>query len=76
MPYFDRFDICAAYAQLEDDYNVGGWLRDRPSNQRRKESCGVQLHRIGYREGAGGRDMNENAQAIYGEAVARLGLPT
>lgn len=44
----NRYSICQAYAQLEADYNVGGWVRERPSNQRRKESIGVQLHRIGY----------------------------
>lgn len=46
------FDICQAYAQLESDYNVGGWLRERPSNQRRRESIGVQLLRIGFEPGA------------------------
>lgn len=75
MAYFDRFDICAAYAQLESDYNVGGWLRERPSNQRRHESCGVQLHRMGYKPGPHGPEMTENAQEIYDEAVVRLGLP-
>ena len=44
----NRFSICQAYAQLEADYNVGGWLRERPSNQRRMESVGVQLSRMGY----------------------------
>ena len=28
----NRFNICQAYAQLESDYNVGGFLRERPSN--------------------------------------------
>lgn len=42
------FDICQAYMQLESDYNVGGWLRERPSNQRRKESIGCQLARMQY----------------------------
>lgn len=45
---FDRFNICQAFQQLEADYNVGGWVHERPSNQRRMESIGVQLHRIGY----------------------------
>ncbi|MNL48858.1 hypothetical protein D3C87_1717440 [compost metagenome] len=44
----DRFAICQAYAQLESDYNKSGWLQERPSNQRRKESIGCQLSRIGY----------------------------
>ena len=45
---FNRFAICQAYMQLESDYNVDGILRERPSNQRRNESIGVQLLRIGY----------------------------
>ena len=44
----DRFNICQAYAQLESDYNVGGWLRERPTNLRRMESIEVQLHRMGF----------------------------
>lgn len=74
--HFDRFDICAAYAQLESDYNVGGWLRERPSNRRRRESIGVQLHRIGYRPPGGDpmRAMTANARAIYRAAERRLGL--
>ena len=44
----DRFAICQAFQQLESDYNVGGILRERPSNQRRRESIGCQLARIGY----------------------------
>lgn len=42
------FDICQAHAQLESDYNVGGILRERPSNRRRNASTGVQLSRMGY----------------------------
>lgn len=42
------FDVCHAYQMLEENYNVGGWLRERPSNQRRHESIGCQLARIGY----------------------------
>lgn len=44
------FDICQAHLQLECDYNKGGWLRERPSNLRRMESTGLQLHRMGYRD--------------------------
>ena len=44
----DRFAIAQAFSQLESDYNVGGILRERPSNQRRRESIGCQLARIGY----------------------------
>jgi hypothetical protein len=38
MPYFDRFDICEAYAVLEWDWNMGGWLQERPTNRRRMEA--------------------------------------
>ncbi|MCX7408679.1 MAG: hypothetical protein NTZ32_11420 [Planctomycetales bacterium] len=46
MPDFDTFDICEAHYQLEVDYNLGGWLHERPSNQRRMEATHVQLHRM------------------------------
>lgn len=72
--YFDRFDICAAYQKLEADYNVGGWLRERPSNIRRMESIGVQLHRMEYHSGMGD-GMTDNARNIYEAARIRLGLP-
>lgn len=78
MPYFDRFDICEAYATLESDYNVGGQLQERPSNQRRRESTGVQLHRMGYKPSPmarGFESMSENAQEIYMDLVTRYGLP-
>lgn len=45
MPYFDRFDICEAHRAIEIQYNVGGWLHERPSNRRRHEATHVQLHR-------------------------------
>lgn len=79
MAYFDRFDICEAHAVLEWDYNRGGWLHERPSNQRRMESTGVQLHRMGFRPSPmlGGREsLTENGQEIYDELVQRYGLPT
>lgn len=47
--YFDRFDICEAYAVFEWHWNCGGWLQERPSNQRRKEATHVQLDRLGFR---------------------------
>jgi len=34
VAYFDRFDICEAYAYLETDYNVGGMLQER------RRTCG------------------------------------
>jgi len=45
---YDVFDICQAHAQLEADYNKGGWLRERPSNLRRMESTSCQLSRLQY----------------------------
>ena len=82
----NRFSICQAYAQLEADYNVGGVLRERPSNQRRRESIGAQLSRIGfsnyydwidieaeYNDGDDGDD-NE-VREIYMCAVLRWDLP-
>ena len=82
----NRFSICQAYAQLEADYNVGGVLRERPSNQRRRESIGAQLSRIGfsnyydwidieaeYNDGDDGDD-NE-VREVYMCAVLRLKLP-
>ena len=77
MPYFDRFDICEAYACLESDYNVGGWLRERPSNQRRREACSVQLARMQFRASPSlsSDSLTENGREIYNDAVARLRLP-
>lgn len=81
------FDICQAYQQLEADYNVGGWLRERPSNQRRKESIGCQLQRMGF--SPSGRwvdieavetdgiyiDDDENVRLIYCLKVLEWCLP-
>ena len=82
----DRFAICQAYAQLESDYNVGGILRERPSNRRRNESIGVQLSRIGYSNPYGWVDIEaeaseeddcyaEDVRMIYMQAVLRWDLP-
>jgi hypothetical protein len=76
---FDRFDICAAHAALECDWNKGGILIERPSNARRNESTGVQLHRLQFRAApahAGGFDQleNDNARCIYVTAARRMGL--
>lgn len=83
MPEFDRYDICAAYSLIESHYHVGGWVRQRKSNQRRMESTGVQLHRMGYADqGHAGLfmgdfdDLSENAQEIYKELEYRYGFIT
>lgn len=86
----DRFAICQAFQQLESDYNVGGILRERPSNQRRRESIGCQLARIGYlvpygwvditcepeRDDYGYADhFEEEVRSIYIDHALKWGLP-
>ena len=82
----NRFSICRAYAQLEADYNVGGVLRERPSSQRRLESIGAQLSRIGFSnpyswvdiEAAPGDEddvEDDEVREIYMRAVLRWDLP-
>jgi len=78
MAYFDRFDICEAYCVLEYDYNVGGWLRERPSNRRRMESIGVQLHRMHFKLAPSGGSfdhLEDNGKEIYSDLVDRYNLP-
>ena len=76
MSYFDRFDIAEAHCVLEWDYNRGGWLRERPSNQRRMASTGVQLHRMGFkpRPDLCHSTLTENGKEIYAELEARYRL--
>jgi len=76
MPYFDRFDICEAYAVLEWDWNVGGWLQERPSNTRRMEATSVQLSRLGFRPRPNlcYDTLTENGKDIYHGAEVRFGL--
>lgn len=77
MPYFDRFDICEAHYVLEYDYHVGGWLQERPSNRRRSDSTGCQLHRMRFkpRYDISYETLTKNGKEIYDELVARYGLP-
>lgn len=77
MAVFNRFDICEAYWLLEYDWNMGGWLQERPSNVRRMESIGVQLSRIKFSPAVNLRweTLEENGQEIYMEAARRFGLP-
>jgi len=79
MPYFDRFDICSAYLALERDWHKGGWLRERPSCDRRRESTEVQLQRMGFRPAPDTCHNfeslpNDNARDIYVDAMFRFGL--
>lgn len=77
MPHFDRFDICEAHLALEWDYNVGGWLRERPSNARHMRSTDVQLTRMGFKPGMafnGFESLSENGKEIYRELQVRYGF--
>ena len=76
MPYFDRFDICEAHAVLEWDYNLGGWLHERPSNQRRREATAVQLNRMQFkaRRDLSYETLTENGKEIYDDLVKRFNL--
>jgi hypothetical protein len=90
LPHMDSpvsiFDICQAHAQLESDYNVGGWVRERPSNARRNESTSCQLSRLGYHDAHRWVDIyterdksfdddDENVKDIYIQNVLKWGLP-
>lgn len=81
-------DIAQAHLQLEADYNVGGWLQERPSNQRRKASTGWQLARMHYNPAARWVDIksqdpadsseaedNDNVRIVYLGNVLRWDLP-
>jgi hypothetical protein len=75
---FDRFDIAEAHAVLEWDYNVGGWLHERPRNRRRLEATSIQLARMGFRPRPDlcFDTLTENGQDIYRELVSRYNLPS
>lgn len=77
MPHFDRFDICEAHAVLEWGYNLGGWLHERPSNQRRREATAVQLNRMQFkaRRNLSYETLTENGREIYDDLIARFKLP-
>lgn len=77
MAYFDRFDICEAYAALEIDWNVDGIVWERPHSKRARESIGVQLSRIEFRAGAafsGFESLSANGRGIYNAACERWRL--
>jgi len=78
MATFNRFDICEAFACLEWDYNAGGWLRERPSNRRRREATSVQLARVGFapRPTLSFDTLTPNGKAIYRALVLQYGFVT
>lgn len=73
----NRYDICEAHALLENDFNVGGILRERPSNARRNQSTGVQLHRMKYHNHGSGYfdDLSDDGKEIYLINVVKWKLP-
>jgi hypothetical protein len=73
----NRFDICEAHALLENHFNVGGIVRERPSNTRRNASTGVQLHRMGYLNPMAGGfdDLSEDGKEVYLTNVVKWKLP-
>lgn len=89
LPHMDSpvsvFDICQAHNQLESDYNFGGILVERPSNQRRNASTSVQLSRMGYSPGMRWVDIltprdedssdDDDVRDIYLINVLKWGLP-
>ncbi len=74
---FRRADLCTAYLVLEWDYNINGWLPERPSNIRRLESVGQQLHRMKFKHSPElcFETLTENAKRIYFNCIERMGLP-
>lgn len=76
FPYFDRSDICEAYKVFEIDWHSGGWLQERPSNQRRYEATSIQLARMGFESPCVWTydDLTENGRAIYDELARTYGL--
>jgi hypothetical protein len=77
VAHFDRFDICEAHLAIEQDYHKGGWLQERPSNQRHRRSTDVQLCVMGFRAGAGWNgfeSLSENGREIYALLERRYGF--
>ena len=62
---------------LEWDYNQDGILQERPSNQRRQESIGVQLARMQFRPVMGlcFDALTDDGKEVYLTNVLRWELP-
>lgn len=73
---WNRFDICEAYAVMEWDWNVNGWLRERHTNQRRMQATSIQLARIQFKPAPSlcYDTLSENGKAIYHNLCARYGF--
>lgn len=74
--HWDRFDICEAYCVLEWDYNVGGWVHERPRNARLREATSMQLARIEFKPAPSlcFDTLTENGQEIYRALEERYGF--
>jgi len=74
--FFDRFDICEAYAVMEWDWNSGGWLHERPTNRRRKQATSIQLSRMQFRArpDLSYESLTENGKCIYDNLCQRYGF--
>ena len=81
MPTFKRSDICEAHLAVEQGWHSGGWLHERPSNQRHMRSTDVQLHRMKFAPRAGNEfkgyeSLTYNGKQIYWTLVKRYGFET
>lgn len=74
--HFNRFDICEAHAVIEWDYNVGGWLQERPRNKRTMQATSVQLARMRFKPSPllSYDYLSENGKNIYHNLEKRYGL--
>jgi hypothetical protein len=72
---FNKLDIAQAHYLVEVYWNIGGWLRERPSNKRRMEATHVQLHRIGMNYNKWldltYDSLSENGKKIYNQLEKR-----
>lgn len=79
-------DLFQAHIQLEGDYLLKGWLRQRPSNMRRMSSTWRQLERMGHKLGRKWVDIeaqpkrsddpsDDDVRIIYAANAIQYGLP-
>lgn len=76
MAQWNRQDICEAHLAFENDWHSGGWLQERPSNQRRQEATHMQLARMRFRArpNLNFRTLSDNGKDIYRDLALRYGL--
>ncbi len=77
MPHFNRIDICEAHLVFEFSWNDNGWIQQRESNQRRRESTAAQLHRMRFYSGPHlwhHDHLTENGKAIYRNLCERYNV--